>query len=254
MLEQPHPSVPVEPHLTYIIASTMRTGSYLLCEGLEATGYAGHPQEIFCPERHANYCGCWQLPANTSFTNFLRTATQKCSTANGICGMKIHWHHVEPLALQHEVGKPWRVLLKLFPGAKYIHLRRRDRRAQAISWFRAQITNEWWRVAGYVNKELTGKALKFYPTEIRRMEIELERQQKGWDEFFAGQSVPVLVMEYEALAADYRGEIARVLAFLGQDPGLAKIIPEPRLICQSDAMTDEWHRLMDEKFPVQGER
>ena len=35
--------------VTYIVASTMRTGSYLLCEGLEATRRAGHPREIFWP-------------------------------------------------------------------------------------------------------------------------------------------------------------------------------------------------------------
>ena len=119
------------PTMTYIIASTMRTGSYLLCEGLEATGRAGHPREIFCPERQANYAGDWQLPRNVGFEDFLRAAIQKSTTENGVLGMKIHWHHIEPLARECGVaGEPWRVLRKLFPNAKYVHLRRRNRRGQ----------------------------------------------------------------------------------------------------------------------------
>jgi LPS sulfotransferase NodH len=239
------------PATTYIIASTMRTGSYLLCEGLEATQRAGHPREVFCPERRENYAGQWQLPPDIGFNDYLRAATQKGTTENGICGMKIHGHHVEPLACQCGMtDDPWRVLRQVFPSAKYVHLRRRNRRAQAISWYRAVVTNEWWRIVGVEDWDLTGKQPEFNAAEIRRMEIELDRQQRAWNKFFATQPVKVMIMDYEALAADYRGEIARVLVFLGEDPGRAQEIPEPRLVCQNDAMTERWHRQMDIEFPV----
>jgi LPS sulfotransferase NodH len=241
------------PATTYIIASTMRTGSYLLCEGLEAAGRAGHPKEIFCPERRENYAGEWQLPKNIGFGHFLRTAIEKGTTENGVCGIKIHWHHLEPLARECGVnGEPWRVLRQLFPGAKYIHLRRRDRRAQAISYYRALITNEWWRIQGVADPTRTGREPLFNAAKIHDLELELERQQHGWDEFFAAQSVDVMTMDYETLAADYRGEVARVLAFLGEDPALAREIPDPRLVCQSDDVTGRWYRLMDVHFPMNG--
>jgi LPS sulfotransferase NodH len=57
-------------------------------------------------------------------------------------------------------------------------------------------------------------------------------------------------MDYETLEADYRGEITRVLEFLGQDPTVAEHVPPPRLVRQRDALTDEWHRRMDEEFPA----
>jgi LPS sulfotransferase NodH len=176
---------------TYIIASTMRTGSYLLCEGLYATGCAGHPREIFCPERRKNYCGEWQLPPGISFEEYLRTAVRKGTTNNGVCGMKIHAHHVEPLARQcGEITKPWRILARLFPTAQYIHLRRQDRRAQAISWYRAKITNEWYRISGETQDDLTGKEPQLDPSEIHRMEIELEHQDRRWEEFFRNIRLP----------------------------------------------------------------
>jgi LPS sulfotransferase NodH len=238
------------PTLTYIIASTMRTGSYLLCEGLEATGRAGHPREIFCPERRGQYSGEWKLPAGLGFDDFLRAALEKSRTENGVLGMKIHAHHLEPLARECGVaGEPWRVLPRLFPDAKYIHLRRRDRRAQAISWYRAEITNEWWRISGVEDWDLTGKEPEFNAAEIRRMEIELGNQQRIWNDFFAAQAIEVMVMDYETLASDYRGEIARALAFLGEDASLAGDLPDPRMARQRDAISDEWQRRMNAEFP-----
>jgi LPS sulfotransferase NodH len=238
------------PATTYIIASTMRTGSYLLCEGLEATGRAGHPREFFCPERRENYAGQWRLPPDIGFDDFLRAAVEKGTTENGVLGMKIHGHHVEPLARECGVaGEPWGVLRRLFPSAKYIHLRRHDRRAQAISWCRAAVTNEWWRIPGVKDWDLTGKQPEFNGAEIRRLEIELDRQQQAWDAFFATQPVEVLDMDYETLSADYRGEVARALAFIGEDAELAKKLPEPRMVRQSDGTTEDWRRRMDAEFP-----
>lgn len=207
--------------------------------------------EVFCPERREDYAGKWQLPRNIGMGDYIREAVRRGTTNNGVFGMKIHGHHVEPLARECGVaGEPWQVLRQLFPGAKYIHLGRRDRRAQAISWYRALVTNEWWRIAGVKDLKLTGRQPLFNAAEIHRMEVELECQHQAWKEFFAAQPVEVMDMEYETLEADYRGEVARALAFIGEDPELAKALPEPRTIRQRDEMTERWHQLMDVHFPV----
>jgi LPS sulfotransferase NodH len=239
------------PRVSYIIASTMRTGSYLLCEGLEATERAGHPREIFCPERRDMYAGEWSLPAGVSFDDFLRAGLAKGTTGNGVFGTKIHQHHLAPLARACRfTGEPASVLCKLFPDAKYIHLRRHDRRGQAISWYRAKITNEWYRIPGEEDPALTGIQPEFHAPEIRRKELELDRQQHAWDAFFAAHAVESIAMDYETLAANYRDEVGRVLAFIGEDAELAQGLPEPRLAIQSDGMTEEWRKKMDALFPL----
>jgi LPS sulfotransferase NodH len=240
----------VPPRVTYIIASTMRTGSYLLCEGLEATGRAGHPREIFCPERRGNYAGEWELPADISLDDYAYAAVKNATTENGVCGMKIHGHHVEPLARECGwAGAPWQVLRWIFPAAKYIYLTRRNRRAQAISWHRAVVTNEWWKIPGVEDWDLTGKRPEFDGAEIRRMEIELARQDWAWERFFEAGPCEMMAMTYEELAADYRTEIARALAFIGEDSGLAKNLPEPRMMRQADGTSEDWLRQMDAQFP-----
>jgi LPS sulfotransferase NodH len=228
----------------------MRTGSYLLCEGLEATGCAGHPREIFCPERREMYAGEWKLPDGVTFDDYMRTGIEKGTTDNGVFGTKIHRHHLAPLARECGFeGEPEQVLRKLFPGAKYVHLRRRDRRGQAISWYRAKITNEWWRIAGVHDPSLTGRTPEFHAPDIRRIEYELERQQEAWDAYFGDASIESITMDYETLAANYRDEVARVLAFVGEDPKLAQGLPAPRLVVQADATTEIWRKKMDALFP-----
>jgi len=241
------------PRVSYIIASTMRTGSYLLCEALEATGRAGHPREIFCPERRGMYEGEWQLPKGVALDDFMRVAIEQGTSENGVFGTKIHYHHVEPVASEAQLpGDPVQVLRKFFPGAKYIHLRRRDRRGQAISWYRAKVTNEWWRIPGVTQPDLTRKVPEFHAPEIRRREFELERQQQAWDRFFADPAVESIAMDYEVLATNYREEVARVLAFIGEDLALAQELPEPRLQVQADATTEEWRARMDALYPPAG--
>ncbi len=240
------------PRVSYIIASTLRTGSYLLCEGLEASHWAGHPREIFCPERRGMYEGEWQLPAGVAMHDFLRTAVERGTTGNGVFGAKIHYHHVVSLAQECGFdGEPAQVLRNFFPDAKYIHLRRRDRRAQAISWYRAKVTNEWWRIKDVTQPDLTHEVPEFHAPEIRRREFELERQEQGWDRFFANQAVESITMDYEELKANYRGEVARVLEMIGEDSTLALALREPRLQVQADATTEEWRAKMDALFPVQ---
>ena len=95
----------------------------------------------------------------------------------------------------------------------------------------------------------TGEEPEFDGEEIRRLEIELGRQQRAWDEFFATQPGDVLFMDYETLAANYRDEVARALAFIGEDPALARELPAPRMVRQSDSMSEEWHGRMDLEFP-----
>ena len=242
------------PRVTYIIASTMRTGSYLLCEGLEATGCAGHPMEIFCPERRGKYAGGWALPPQVALADFVRTAITQGTTENGVFGFKIHGHHVEPLAKEARFqGEPWQILRLMFPTAKYVSLTRRNRRAQAISWHRAAVTNQWWKIPGVQDWDLTGRQPEFDGVKIRSYEMELDRQEKAWEKFFTTIAPEDwIAMDYQTLAEDYRGQVARALALIGEDPELARALPDPRLVRQADAMSEEWMRRMDEEYPRVG--
>ena len=71
-------------------------------------------------------------------------------------------------------------------------------------------------------------------------------QQLNWERYLAQRRRPYLIVEYEELAANYRSEIARVLAFLGLDPTAAQRIPDPRLLPQANEETRRWRTLLQE--------
>jgi trehalose 2-sulfotransferase len=237
------------PRSTYIVASTPRTGSTLLCEGLEATGVAGRPAEVFAPDFMGMWEEYWSLPEGSTFDEFLQAALAYGTTPNGVYGLKIHWSHVlllaERLAVADDLS---RVLEALFPDAAYINIVRRDRRAQALSFFRALGTNEWCRFVGTVAADAT--QLELDHDMVRSLEAEMKDQQRGWMQYFSERGIEPLVVEYERLESDYRGEIARALAFLGFDPAAAASIPEPRLVRQSDDLNATWYQEMRSANPV----
>jgi trehalose 2-sulfotransferase len=234
------------PKQSYIVASSPRTGSYLLCEGLECTGIAGRPTEVFSPEFQWIWRRRWALGPAPSFEEYFAAVVRHGTTSNGVYGLKIHWMHVGALARQAGFsGNASDVLEHFFPGAAYIRIVRRDRRAQALSFFRARATNEWWRIDGVPNDQSNGCRPVFDAGAILALEAEVAGQDLAWEQYLRERAIQPMVIEYEALTEDYRGQVARALSFLGLDPRTASNIPPPRLVRQSDTLTDDWRRLLE---------
>jgi trehalose 2-sulfotransferase len=228
---------------TYIVAATPRSGSSLLAEGLESTGVAGRPSEVFAPDFKSKWEGHLGLPRETPIDRYLPVAMAYGTSANGVYGLKIHWDHVIVLARRlGVVGKPGTVLDALYPGTAYVNIVRRDRRAQALSLFRATATQEWWRFTGAQPADASGIELDRDAVVLH--EAWIDAQQRSWEAHFRARGAATLTVEYERLVGDYRGELARVLDFLGCDPRATAPVPEPRLTVQSDELNDRWHREM----------
>jgi trehalose 2-sulfotransferase len=228
----------------YIIASTPRSGSSLLCEGLCASGVAGRPAEVFAPDFRDPWYSRWKVRREARFEEYLEAALRFGTTPNGIYAMKIQWMHVPVLAVDARyIGSPEGVLDSLFPGATFVNIVRRDRRAQAISWFRACETNEWFRTESTKAPDNSKRRLDI--ERVRYLECHLDGQQSSWERYFRDRNIQPLIVEYERLANGYRGEIARVLAFLGLDPAQGLEIPNARLFRQADSISEAWRRQMD---------
>lgn len=230
----------------YIVASSPRTGSYLLCEGLEATGIAGRPTEVFSPHFQNLWRERWAVEQTVGFAPYLRAALAYGTTSNGVYGVKIHWMHLDQLARDAKFsGNSADVLAHLFPEARFIHIVRRDRRAQAISYFRALATNEWWRIEGLPNDQIRGSDPRLDVAAVLQLETALAGHERAWIAFFAERNIVPLTIQYEELADDYRGELARALDFLGVDVSAAQRVPEPRLVVQADDVTQHWRCMTD---------
>ena len=251
-------------HATYVIASTPRSGSSLLAAGLVATGVAGRPEEYFTPDYIRSYREDLKLPADCSWAEYLARVMAVAATENGVRGVKIHWRHVVSLARALGFrGDPGVVLEALFPAAVFVNIVRDDRRAQAISLFRAETTGEWFRSSGssrrarpwglYLARPTPGQAeadlTGVAPTyeQIVGMERSIDAEQAAWTNYFTTRRREFLTVRYEDLDSNYHGEIARVLQFLGEDPARAVGLPKPPLERQSDHINEHWRRLIDQE-------
>src|ERR1700730_17498981 len=76
--------------LVYVICTSPRSGSTLLCKGLTHTGRAGAPAEFFDHrvEATAYWMFRFAISKESEFTDKIVEAT---STPNGVFGTKLHW-------------------------------------------------------------------------------------------------------------------------------------------------------------------
>ena len=184
----------------------------------------------------------WGLSESLGLDVYFQEAMRRAGPKNGVRAFKIQQMHVRMLA--DELGyKGDDVLLALLPRAKFVNLVRRDTWAQALSWFRAIETDEWWRFDGKV--ERPPPTPKLDVDEVRYLHSHLAAQQDAWNQYFGKIAAEVHVVVYEALDGDYYGEVAHVLQFLGLDAAAAATIPQPRLQRQADDVSARWRRELD---------
>jgi LPS sulfotransferase NodH len=170
-----------------------------LCECLESTCIAGRPAEVFAPDFRHLWREFLDVAPAAGFDEYLCAVRSHGTTANGVYALKLQWMHMSTLASEAAFrGDADDVLEWLFPGSLFVNIRRRDRRAQALSLYRAYATNEWWRFRGDLRIR---KRPPLHRPSVLKLEEEIERQQSSWERWFRGRGITPLTVEYEALAA-----------------------------------------------------
>ncbi len=233
---------------TYVVCTNPRSGSWLLSEGLGGTTLAGYPREWFNIQEEQQQRARWRLDhkSDLNLTAYLRLIRSKSTTGNGISGVKLYTSNTNwsifPEGSACLELTPSQVLMQLFPEARYIWLRRRDKVRQAISLSIASSTNEWWSIAAISieKSEGTTQGPTFDPQAIARLERALQRNDANWQDFFQQNNITPLVIDYEDLASDYPATVKAVLKWLGVENADSLNITPPRLQRQADERSEEW--------------
>lgn len=223
---------------TYVIASTPRTGSTLLCRLLWQTGLAGAPKEYLNPMQRRD----WQLRRGRVIYRPLRGAAvgllrlrplrgerlsshlddiRRRRSSNGWFGLKIHHHHFQ--ALGADVG----------PVDRWVYIRRQDRIAQAVSWERALQTGRW----------IAEQSRRIPPVySRRRIQRRLDAVAQGetfWWTYFSHHQIKPLTVTYEAFIQDQSAIVRQVLQYLGIPDAIDDHPPVPTRR-QADSRSKEW--------------
>jgi len=165
--------------LSYLLCSTPRTGSSLLCDALRATGVAGRPEEYFQfrartgqPRRPLEYFEGAEDPEIFQilgprtrneedeerydpsrfrrYEDYLAWAVVQATTPNGVLGAKVMWGYFNGFVTGLRWAVPGRQKLpvcelapSVFPNLHYVFVTRRDKVRQAVSLWKAIQTWSW---------------------------------------------------------------------------------------------------------------
>lgn len=246
---------------SYIICTTMRSGSTMLASGLRETGVAGRPDEYFAPPVRLPQAEVFEMapvryrelleahrrthPAE----QVLRGIVEAGTTDNGVFGVKIHFQrpfsdfHNAVEVLQALYGdrqaSPHELFGRAFPRLSYLWLRRSDRVAQAVSLYRAIRSSEFVRVEGSNDPIRPVVEEDFDFAAIQRLAEWLQSGDDGWRAFFKRHGIEPLTIDYEELAADYVPTLRAVLDYLGLS-AQCPTIAQTRHRRQADTLSERW--------------
>ena len=262
-------------HTSYLICSTPRTGSSLLCDALTGTGVAGRPEEYFqfrartgFPRRPQEYfegAGDPEIfdilgprtqvedvesrydPSRFErYEQYLDWAVAAGTTPNGVFGAKVMWGYFNGFATGLRWALPGRrqrlpvpdLIQSVFPNLTYITVSRRDKVRQAVSLWRALQTWSW---SSDQNAERAGgDHLTYSDAAIAHLIRDIEDHEFGWRAFFRECGVEPFDVVYEEFAGRYEDTIRDILRHLGVPEADTIAIEQPTRRKQSDDLSRRW--------------
>jgi len=243
----------MRPSACYLICANARCGSTLLSRALSDTGIAGHPEEYYVTgplEAFAPGATFWEggplarQHGVSTREDFLELVYRVGSTPNGVFGAKWMWNYVG-WAVENFQELPRfayatveDIFTEMFPGLRVVHLVRRDRLRQAISWLRAA-EEDVWVVSEDEPARPRREPIYKYDVITGMMDL-IAEGERAWLDLYQKLGLEPLEVVYEDMSAPggYEVSVRRVLAYLSLDDTID--IPQPRTYRQAGQTSDEW--------------
>jgi len=229
------------PPLTIVICATPRTGSTLLCALLEASGVAGRPESWFRAEDRADYARDWGIaPADDSAPDagtYRAAAIRAGQSANGIFGLRIQAATLP--SLMAEIGAaPGSARARfgeVFGPCRFLHIRRQDEVAQAVSRLKAEVS-QIWHLDGHQPDRPAGYP-EYDAARIDAFIAEAAAGNRLWEEWFGREHVTPLRLDYESFSADPQTHVRRILRGLDLPDDMPLEVANRRM---ADATSRDW--------------
>ena len=234
----------------FVICTSPRSGSTLLCKLLAATGISGNPGSYFHdPSLDAweDYFGLPQQPSRRKrIEAVIARALDKGTKDTGMFGLRLQRgsfdFFMQSLALLHpDATTDIARIEATFGSTCFIHLTRTDKVEQAVSLVRAEQSGLWHRAPD--GREIERLAAPQDPTydaaRIAEAVDTFETYDADWHRWFEAQAVAPMRVTYDALARDPTGVLSEILGALALDRTRAEsVLPEVAKL--ADATNRDW--------------
>lgn len=211
----------MQPHTSYTIWTSQRTGSSLLCKALEATGIAGKPNEWLHDAETFDLFKTYKVDTPKALQHKL---WEVGTSANGVFGLKVSMYEPHNTKILEQFQRfpgcsrqpkhRAEIWACAFPNSKHIFMTRRNKVRLAVSWWKAIKSEEWHRRAG-AGPNVPNVKNDYLFEAIDHLLVEACMREAAIQEFFTEGGIVPLTIFYEDFTADYDGTVEGVLDFLG---------------------------------------
>lgn len=225
---------------SYILCTSPRSGSTLLCRLLAATGVCGAPDSHFHePSLSAwleeyGMAGLRPGPEREALRAVMAAAWAEGRGGTQMFGLRLQRQSAaylfEKLALLHPDARTDRARIEAaFGRTAFVYLTRESKLDQAISYVKAQQTGLWHRAPdGREIERLSAQREPVYDAAALTRQIALfETYEREWQAWFDRERITPLRLSYEAFSTDPIAGLGQVLARLGVALELTKGIELP---------------------------
>ncbi len=236
----------------YVICTSPRSGSTLLCHLLREAADAGYPESHF----HEPSLDSWLDDHGLSASDFstrrdalaavFDAAYRKGKGSSDIFGLRLQRHSFEFFA--QKLGSLYPAVVSdagrmeaAFGKTLFIHLTRENKLEQAISYVRAKQSGLWHKApdGSEIERLSPARAPEYDGPEIKRQLVAFQQMDREWRDWFEKEKITPLRLTYQGLSAAPYATLGRVLQALGVEAGPQKETTPP-VAKLADSTNREW--------------
>ncbi|MBD3665535.1 sulfotransferase [Sulfitobacter sp. TSTF-M16] len=236
----------------YVICTSPRSGSTLLCGLLRNSGIAGLPESHFHEPSMNKWLDYYDL-RDKSFCNprdqiaaVFRAAQERGKGGGKVFGLRLQRHSFEYFTEQlrqlhpsckNDVAR----LNAAFGKTRFIHLTRENKLEQAVSFVKAQQSGLWHMAPDgrEIERLSEPKQLTYDPAAISNQLMQFEEMDAAWTAWFGQQDIEPLRVTYDALSAAPQKMLRTVLDALCLQSGKCEKITA-HVGKMADEISQEW--------------
>lgn len=223
-----------------LVTGSFRAGTSFVCSLLDKNGLPSIGNEKF-----RSYFGC-RHPGSEGQLRDKLDATF-ATAQDGLFCAKIMWPHRNNLAMALGFERADSAdFAQIFPQAKWINIVRRDKIAQAISFWKARQTDRW-----HVFKKEDEPEVDYDFDGLRAAMAELSVHDRLWRIFYRLSEVAPAEVVYEEFQRNVPKQLARLTDYIGPEHRLTNgdLVVETGLKKQRDANSEVLRRqFLDDCF------
>ncbi|MEN0000012.1 MAG: Stf0 family sulfotransferase [Pseudomonadota bacterium] len=252
--------MPTLPFASYIICTSPRSGSTMLCKLLAATKAAGNPGSLFHNPTIDAWCAYYGLdaaayPSKQKLLEAIFSAAKvRGKGGTDVFGLRLQRgsfaFFMQQLGFLHPgQASDLARLEAAFGPTLFIYLTRDDKLDQAISCVRAEQSGLWHRNSDGSELERTAppRDAGFDADAIKAHMDEFSAFETAWQSWFETQGISPLTVTYDRLSREPQAILTEIVSALGLDASIAADVP-----VQTAKMADETSLAWRTRFEAAG--